>query len=190
MGLVALTVIIVIFATGFIVALRRRVRQQTEIIRHQLESERASEKRYSDLIARASEGIFQTTREGRFLSANPALARLLRYGSPEQLISDQTDLRPLRYVNAARRDEFQKMMTEQGFIEGFQSEVYRRDATVIWVKENARAVRDLKGELLYYEGTMEDITARKQRGEGTAAGQGGSGSGEPCQERVSGKHEP
>jgi signal transduction histidine kinase len=65
-------------------------------------------------------------------------------------------------VNAARRDEFQKMMAEQGFIEGFQSEVYRSDATVIWVKENARAVRDLNGELLYYEGTMEDITARKR----------------------------
>jgi PAS domain S-box-containing protein len=107
-------------------------------------------------------GIFQTTAEGTYLNANPALARIYGYGAPAEMLASLTDIGRQLYVDPKRRDEFVRLMREQSAVTGFESQVYRRDGTIIWIAESCREVRNRAGELLYYEGTAEDVTARKQ----------------------------
>ncbi|MDQ6632602.1 MAG: PAS domain S-box protein, partial [Verrucomicrobiota bacterium] len=120
-----------------------------------------AEEKYRSIFENAVEGIFQTTADGHYLSANPALVRIYGYSSPQELISDVTDIERRLYVNPNRRAEFVQLMQEQGFVADFESEIHRKDGSVIWISENARAVRDANGKLLYYEGLVEDITQRK-----------------------------
>jgi PAS domain S-box-containing protein len=136
-------------------------RDITELKLAQVELER-TEKKYRSIVVNALDGIFQTTPEGHYLSANPALARIYGFESVEELIGERTNIAEQLYVNPARREEFQRLLQANDRIEGFESQVYRRDGEVIWIAENARAVRDLSGQLMYYEGTVEDITARKR----------------------------
>ncbi|XGV95908.1 MAG: PAS domain S-box protein [Leptolyngbya sp. BL-A-14] len=121
-----------------------------------------AEARYRSIFENAIEGIFQTTPDGRYLSANAALAKLYGYDSPEELIATLTDIEHQLYVDPTRRAEFSRLVKTQGTIAEFESQVYRKDGSTIWVSENARAVYSPQGELLYYEGTGEDITERKQ----------------------------
>jgi sigma-B regulation protein RsbU (phosphoserine phosphatase) len=121
-----------------------------------------AEEKYHSVFDHLVEGIFQTTPDGRYLMANAALARIYGYASPEELIQSITDISRRLYVLEHRRDEFTRLMQEQDVITGFESQVYRKDGSKIWISENCRAVRDDKGRLLYYEGTVEDITQRRQ----------------------------
>src|SRR5438477_7300490 len=73
-----------------------------------------------------------------------------------------TDIGGMVYVDPERRGEFQRLIEEHGFVELFEYEVYRKDQSKIWICENARAVRDASGVIIYYEGTIEDITHRKR----------------------------
>ncbi|HXG46304.1 MAG TPA: PAS domain S-box protein, partial [Methylomirabilota bacterium] len=123
---------------------------------------RQAEEKYRAMFENSVEGIFQTTREGKFLSANPALARLYGYPSPQALIEALTDIEHQLYVDPRRREEFSRLMRENGEVTGFESEVFRRDGSKIWISEAARTVRDADGRFLYYEGAVEDITLRKQ----------------------------
>jgi sigma-B regulation protein RsbU (phosphoserine phosphatase) len=123
---------------------------------------RRAEQKYRSIFENATEGIFQTTPEGKYLSANPALARMYGYDSPEELLADLTDISGQLYVEADRRHKFTLAMCNDGRIHDFESQIYRRDGSVIWISENARAVHDeINGELLYYEGMVQDITLRK-----------------------------
>ena len=108
------------------------------------------------------EGIFQTTPDGHYLMANAALARIYGYSSPEELIQGLTDIGGRLYVEKGRRQEFIRLMQENDTITDFESPIYRKDGSVIWISENCRAIRDSQGRLLYYEGTVEDITQRRQ----------------------------
>ena len=121
-----------------------------------------AEEKYHSLFDHLVEGIFQTTPEGRYLMANAALARIYGYASPEELIQGLTDIGGRLYVEKARRDEFIRLMQEHDILTSFESAIYRKDGSVIWISENCRAVRDARGRLLYYEGTVEDITQRRQ----------------------------
>ncbi|HEY9655539.1 MAG TPA: PAS domain S-box protein, partial [Crinalium sp.] len=121
-----------------------------------------AEAKYRSIFENAIEGIFQTTLDGRYLSANPALAKLYGYDSPTDLITHLSDIRQQLYVEGDRRNEFIRLMQTNGTVEEFESQVYRKDGSTIWISENARAVFNAEGELLYYEGTSEDITERKQ----------------------------
>jgi diguanylate cyclase (GGDEF)-like protein/PAS domain S-box-containing protein len=135
-----------------------------EDITRQREDEMAlrdAEARYRSIFENAIEGIFQTTPEGRYLSANPALARLYGYDSPEALIAALQDIEHQLYVEPGRREEFMSLMQSQGKVTGFESQVHLRDGSVIWISENARAVRGADGAIRYYEGTVEDISERK-----------------------------
>jgi PAS domain S-box-containing protein len=123
---------------------------------------REAEQKYRSIFEDALEGIFQTTPEGRYLSANPALAHLYGYDSPQELIAAISDISQQVYVEPHRRTEFSTLMQQQGAVSNFESQVYRKDGSIIWISENARAVRDADGELLYYQGFVEDITQRKQ----------------------------
>jgi sigma-B regulation protein RsbU (phosphoserine phosphatase) len=122
----------------------------------------AAEEKYHSVFDHLVEGIFQTTPEGRYLTANMALARIYGYSSPEDLIHSLTDIGRRLYVQEGRRDEFVRLMQEHDTLTSFESQIYRKDGVVIWISENCRAVRNMAGLLLYYEGTVEDITQRRQ----------------------------
>jgi PAS domain S-box-containing protein len=107
------------------------------------------------------EGIFRTTPDGHYLLANVALARIYGYDSPVELMASITDIAHRLYVEPGRREEFVQLMQANDTITGFESRIYLKDETVIWISENCRAVRDSQGNLLYYEGTVEDISERK-----------------------------
>jgi PAS domain S-box-containing protein len=117
---------------------------------------------YRGMFENAVWGIFQTTPDGHYLLANPALARIYGYATPAAMLAAITDIGRQLYVDPRRRDEFVRQMTASGAVTGFESRVYRRDSAVIWISETCREVRDSDGTLLYYEGSVEDITARKQ----------------------------
>lgn len=121
-----------------------------------------AERKYRAIFENAVEGIYQTTPEGRYLSANPALARLYGYTSPEDLIASLTRIGSQLYVDPERRDEFARRIESESALMRFESEIIRQDGTRIWITENARAVRDESGRILYYEGTVRDITERRE----------------------------
>ena len=121
----------------------------------------AAEAKYRSIFDNALEGIFQNTPEGVFISANPALARMLGFESPEELIRERNDLAQQSYADPAQRAEFQRLLEEKGVVNNFEYQVRRKDQSKIWVSENVRAVRDAAGKTLYYEGSVQDITARK-----------------------------
>jgi len=117
---------------------------------------------YCGVFDHLVEGIFRTTPEGHYLLANVALARIYGYDSPAELMASIRDIARKLYVEPGRRDEFIRQMQEHDTLSGFESKIYRKDETIIWISENCRAVRDAAGRLLYYEGTVEDITERKR----------------------------
>lgn len=126
-----------------------------------LEALEHAELRYRHIFEHASEGIFQTTRDGQYLAANPALARIYGYDTPAALMADLSDIDRRLYVKAGRREVFHRLMKAQGQVLNFESEVYRRDGTRIWISENAHMVRGPQGEFLCYEGTVQDISERR-----------------------------
>ena len=123
---------------------------------------RETEEKYRGIFENVMEGIFQTTPDGRYLSANPMLARIYGYRSTEDLMATIGDIGHELYVDSRRRDQFIQRVRAEGFVTRFESQVYRRDRSIIWISESAREVRDTQGKLLYYEGTVEDITERKR----------------------------
>ena len=126
------------------------------------EALRQAERKYRSIFENAVEGIFQTTINGKYLTANPMLARIYGYDSTEELLLALTDIEQQLYVASNRRTEFMHSIQEQGAIWGFESQVYRKDGSVIWISENAYGLYDLDGKLVGYEGTVVDITERKQ----------------------------
>ncbi|TAF35991.1 MAG: response regulator [Oscillatoriales cyanobacterium] len=125
------------------------------------ESLKIAEERYHSIVENAMEGIFQSTPSGQFISANPALAKLYGYESPTELMSSIQNISEQLYIDAERRREFVVAMDEHNALSGFESRVKRKDGAWIWVSENVRAVRNSQGKLIYYEGTVSDITERK-----------------------------
>ena len=123
---------------------------------------RQAEEKYRTIYENSVEGIFQTTRDGHFITANPALARLYGYASQEELVQALTDIEHQLYLDPKRREEFAAQMREHGSVTGFESEVLRKDKSRIWISESARTVADADGNFRFYEGIVEDVTARKQ----------------------------
>ncbi len=121
-----------------------------------------AEERYRSIYENAVEGIFQTSPEGQYLSANRALARIYGYESPDDLTKSVQDISRMLYVEPDRRAEFVRTMQQHDVVNAFESPIYKKGGEVIWISENVRAVRDQRGRLLYYEGTVEDITGRKR----------------------------
>ena len=119
-----------------------------------------AESRFRSIFENAVEGIYQSLPGGGFLTVNPALARLLGYASPEVLTDNLRDISRL-YVEPGRRAEFEAKIVADGELVGWESEAYRADGTRFWIAEYARAIRDANGRVIRYEGTFEDISARK-----------------------------
>ncbi len=123
---------------------------------------RGAEEKYRSIFENAVEGIFQTSPGGAYLAVNPSLARIYGYASPDELIHGVNDIQRQLYVDDTRRLDFIALMQMNDTVTGFESEIFRKNGEKIWISENARAVRDADDNLLYYEGTVEDITERKR----------------------------
>lgn len=121
-----------------------------------------AEQKYRSIFENALEGIFQTTPDGCYISANRATALIYGYNSPEELMASLTNIKDQLYVDPYRRIEFVQLMQQHGEVSKLESQVYRKDGSIIWISESARAICDVNGRVVYYQGFVEDITDRKQ----------------------------
>jgi PAS domain S-box-containing protein len=126
------------------------------------EALREAEEKYRGIFENAVEGIFQTTVDGRFIMANPMMARIYGYDSPDELVRSLQNIEEQLYVEPARRNDLIRLMQRDGRVFEFEAQFYRKDGSKIWVSMNARAVRSDSGEIVSFEGTLEDITERKR----------------------------
>ena len=122
---------------------------------------RQSEEKYRNIFENAVEGIFQTTLDGRLINANPALARMMGYDSPDELIAAINDLGQQIYVHPEDRVQFLQQLQANGMVEALEVQMYRKDGTIIWTSMNTRAVYAESGQIIRIDGTLEDITRRK-----------------------------
>jgi len=128
---------------------------------------------YKSIFENTTEGIVQTSREGRVLDANWPLVRMHGFTSKQGFLEAVNDLSIDWYVHAEDRARFLAAVDLDGYVEGFEAEIYRiGTGERIWVQVNSRAIHDDNGNLLYYQGTIRDITAeyrarrlRERRGE-------------------------
>ncbi|WJR81179.1 PAS domain S-box protein [Bradyrhizobium sp. NP1] len=137
---------------------------------HALAEQRLAEESYTKLFESSIEGIYVTTPGGALLNANPALARMMGYDTPRALIDSITDIASTIYVHPEARDEYQFLMRRDGMVRDFEYQVRRRDGGVLWLSDSATAVRDEKGEVVRYEGTVRDITDQKRAEDAIAEG--------------------
>ncbi|MBK7993945.1 MAG: PAS domain S-box protein [Blastocatellia bacterium] len=135
-----------------------QLRKERQLIANELKK---AEARYRSIFENATEGIFQTTNQGQILIANPALARIFGFSSPQEMISTIKDLRSQLYVDPKKYIEFEELMESQGFVSRFEAQFYSKDKQLLWASINAKTVQDQNGEILC-EGTVEDITELKQ----------------------------
>ncbi len=121
-----------------------------------------AEERYRLIFENAIEGIYQTTPEGRFLTANPAIAKVFGFGTPQELMNHCVDLAKQGYADPQGRDDFKQLIETQGSVSAFEIEIQRRDGSRVWISTNAHVVRDAQGKVVCYEGSLIDITERKR----------------------------
>jgi PAS domain S-box-containing protein len=140
--------------TGITIFLKRRLNQNIAGLKE-------SEEKYRRLFDNAVEGVFQTTPDGRFLSANPSLARILGYNSTSELIEHLQDIGKQNYLNPEDREIFKRIMETDGGTSDFEVQLRKRDGSRIWASIKARAVRDETGNIHHFDGLLEDITDRK-----------------------------
>jgi len=179
----------------------------TDKLTQTLRGLRESEEKFRGIFENALEGIFQISFGGQVLNANPAMARILAYDSPEEMTANLTDVRQQLYLRAEDRDTFLSAIMERGALMGNEFQVCRKDGQVIWISTCARVVRDDAGQPLFIEGFATDITERKRAGEELERHrhhlaelvrehrradrcQGPGRGGKSGEERVFGQHEP
>lgn len=126
---------------------------------------RIAEENYRSIFENALEGIFQSSPEGQFIRVNPAIAKMYGYDSPGEMLKSITNIGQQLYVDAEKRVEFKALLEMQDFVQNFEYRCYCKDGSIIWTQIDARAVRDNRGQILYYEGIVQDITERKRREE-------------------------
>ena len=120
-----------------------------------------AEERYRRIFENAIEGFFESTPGGKFLTVNPAMARIAGYSSPAEMVAQVHDIRKQLYVDPAMRHEVVRRLEEKGELNGFECQMLRKDGSIIWISLNARALRDETGKIVSHDGTAEDITERK-----------------------------
>lgn len=130
---------------------------------------RQAEQRYRELFENTHEGNFQISEDGRILAANPALARMLGFESAAELIGMPSEFALPRCLDQTQQAEFKRQLDEGGAVTGFEHQSVRKDGRRIWISESVRAVRGKTGAVLYYEGTAQDINARKRAENKSAA---------------------
>jgi PAS domain S-box-containing protein len=136
---------------GFITDITARRRAQQAL--------RESEERYRGLFNGVPVGLYRTTSAGKFLDVNPSLAHILGFPDRDSLLNTPS---PVLYVDPEDRQRWQAAMGAHGQLDGFEVQVRRHDGRDIWVRHTAHAVRNAEGDVLYYEGAVEDVSAWKQ----------------------------
>ena len=136
-------------------------RKAEEVLRESEKILRIAEERYHSIFENALEGIYQVSPKGQFLVVNPALARILGYGFPEEVVSSVRDAASQLWVDPNQRKDYVGLLEQNGFVLNYECELYRKDKSRVWVSLNSRRVAGPDGESLHYSGFMEDITARK-----------------------------
>jgi len=126
------------------------------------EAVKRSEEKYRSIFENAIGGIYQSTPEGQFISVNPSMARIHGFASPEELKESITASGQQLFVNPEDQSVYKKLIEEQGKIEGYEVEMFKKDGGKIWMSIDAQAVKDAEGKVLYYEGITENITRRKE----------------------------
>lgn len=142
--------------------------QAQDVTRFKIAEEalRFAEEKYRGIFENAVEGIYQASPDGRFLSANPSLARILGYESPVHLIHSVRDIGVDVYSDPATYQRFRESVQRDGAVKDFEAKVRRRDGSEIWVSGNAHSVKSPAGKILFLEGTVEDVTTRRQAQDG------------------------
>jgi len=175
---VCLVAVLVGAALGYLAALTgRRGRAAAadragEVARRSLAERRfaEAEESYRKLFDSSIDGIYVTTPEGRLLNANPALARMMGYDTPRDLIEGVTDVASAIYLDPSVRTEYQERMARDGMVREFEYQVRQRDGTVLWLSDSATTVRDEAGNVVRYEGVVRDITNQKRAEDEVAEG--------------------
>ena len=164
-------------ALGYAAAAIRRSRQvradqSGELARRSLAEQRfaEAEESYRKLFDSSIDGIYVTTPGGRILNANPALARMMGYDSPQHLMESITDVANMIYLDPAVRTDYAERMARDGMVREFEYQVRRRDGSLLWLSDSATAVCDETGKVLRYEGTVRDISNQKRAEEEVAEG--------------------
>ncbi|TCO84385.1 PAS domain S-box-containing protein [Chthoniobacter flavus] len=157
-GVCGVLFLIFIAGVGSLLRRHREVRKNFADLDVLQKAQRAAEHEFHSLFDNAIEGIFQTTPDGRILTANRALARMYGYDTPEHLIEKVTDVAAQLYVDSTQRQALLDALRVEDTVSNFEFEVVRADGRLIWVRENVRAIRDEKGGLRYLEGTVEDVS--------------------------------
>ena len=122
---------------------------------------RLAEENYRSIFENALIGIYQSTPEGKFIMANPAMAKMFGYDSPEDLVNSITNIGSQIYADKEERHRLKTLLKEHGQAMGFEFRVLKKDGKVIWVRDNLRAVYKSDGRVKYYEGSLKDITEQK-----------------------------
>ncbi len=161
--LLFIAVLIPVSASMIIILKRNRLLREEIGTRKQIENElKKSEEKYRSIFENAVEGIFQITADGHFISVNPAFARIAGYGSPQEMIDSISSIDTKLLADPEDAKRYRKVLDEKGFIADFEIALKRNDGSPVWISTNSRVVKDEKGKILYYEGTIENITGRKQ----------------------------
>ena len=137
---------------------------------HALAEQRLAEESYRKLFEGSVDGIYVTTPAGALLNANPALARMMGYATPEDLSNSIGDITNTIYVDPEARAQYQAMMARDGMVREFEYQVRRSNGAILWLSDSATVVRDEAGEVVRYEGTVRDITDQKRAEDAIAEG--------------------
>lgn len=141
--------------------LQKRLESQNARLQGEIQERKQAEKQYRTIFENSGDGMFQSTAAGQYLQVNSALAAMYGYDSPESLMQTITNIEKQLYVKAGQREKINAYLQQFGQISDAKSEVYCKDGSTIWIAEKIREVRDERGNLLCYEGTVQNITERK-----------------------------
>ncbi len=134
-------------------------------LQKELRERKLAEEKYRNIFVNAIDGIFQSTTDGRFVSVNPAMARMYGFDSPEDMTQNVKNISSQLYVESNKRETLHRLLEERNQVTGFESLDYRKDRSTFWTSANIQAIHDTDGNILYFEGTVEDITDRKMADE-------------------------
>jgi two-component system cell cycle sensor histidine kinase/response regulator CckA len=126
------------------------------------EALKESETKYRNIFENAVMGIFQATGEGNYLSVNRAFAGMFGFQSPEEMMRVVPSIMKEQFVNPDDWGRLRNATAADGLVEGFETQLYRRDGSNMWISLNVRDDRGLTGNASQWEGTAEDITLRKK----------------------------
>ncbi|MBI5296010.1 MAG: PAS domain S-box protein [Chloroflexi bacterium] len=132
------------------------------VLHKETQTREHAEQEYRNIFENSPEGFFQSTPQGVFRSVNPSMAHIFGYESPQEMIALINDLSIQLHPNQENRRRFVEELLQHGSVENFEAQNLRKDGSTIWTLTNARVVRGMDGEILYYEGFLQDITQRKK----------------------------